>query len=91
MSTYYFHHIHCLSPFPYALPPPTGTKPLTGIILFSCLSCLHFLKERYFCTIFILLCPFPTSSYVHIYANRDMIPVETITGMGEGRLKENGG
>jgi hypothetical protein len=27
MSTYYFHHIHPPTPFPFILPLPTGTNP----------------------------------------------------------------
>jgi hypothetical protein len=29
--------------------------------------------------------------YVHVYVNEKLIPVETITGIWGGRMKENGG
>jgi hypothetical protein len=36
MSTQHFHHIHPPTPFPYILPPPTGTKPQAGPVLPFC-------------------------------------------------------
>jgi hypothetical protein len=35
MNTYFFHHIHPLSPFHYAFSPATGTNPWTGHVLAS--------------------------------------------------------
>jgi hypothetical protein len=73
LNAYCFYHILPTSSFPYALPPPTGTNFLIGIILLSCPSSfknnLWWLSREFHCALW--QHPFLISSSPHWYQHPD--------------------